>query len=122
MAYQAIHRFARIAPTKVRHVIDLIRGLNVSDAQATLRYLPHRGARMIEKVLASAKANAEDRGVRNVDSLIVTEAKVDGGPMFKRMQPHARGIGFLIIKRFSHITISVDVPRSAAVTTGGDAE
>ncbi|MBI1345042.1 50S ribosomal protein L22 [bacterium] len=122
MAYKAIHRFARIAPTKLRHVIDLIRGQTVVEAQDTLRYLPHRGARMIEKVLASAKANAEDRGVRNVDSLVVSEAKVDGGPMFKRMQPHARGIGFLIIKRFSHITIAVDVPASAAATAGADEE
>lgn len=115
MPYRAIHRFARIAPTKVRHVIDLIRGLSVSDAEDTLRFLPHRGARMVEKVLASARANAEDLGVRNVDSLIVTEAKVDGGPMFKRIQPHARGIGFMIKKRFSHITVAVDNPLGAAV-------
>lgn len=107
MAYRAVHKFARIAPTKVRHVIDLIRGQSVAEAQSTLKYLPHRGARMVEKVLASARANAEDRGARNVDSLIVTEAKVDGGPMFKRIQPHARGIGFLIKKRFSHITVAV---------------
>jgi large subunit ribosomal protein L22 len=110
MAFRAVHKFARIAPTKMRHVMDLIRGLTVEDAQDTLRYLPHRGARMIEKVLASARANAEDRGTRNADSLIVVEAKVDGGPMLKRMQPHARGIGFLIKKRFSHITVAVDVP------------
>ena len=107
MAYRAVHKFARIAPTKVRHVVDLIRGQSVAEAQSTLRYLPHRGARMVEKVLASAKANAEDRGIRNVDALRVTEAKVDGGPMFKRIQPHARGIGFLIKKRFSHITVAV---------------
>lgn len=107
MAFRAVHKFARIAPTKVRHVIDLIRGQTVEEAQNTLRYLPHRGARMVEKVLASARANAEDRGARNVDSLRVTEAKVDGGPMFKRIQPHARGIGFLIKKRFSHITVAV---------------
>lgn len=118
MAYRAVHKFARIAPTKLRHVIDLIRGLSVQDAQDTLRYLPHRGARMIEKVLASARANAEDRGVRNSDSLIVTEAKVDGGPMFKRIQPHARGIGFLIKKRFSHITVAVDSP--VAVSADGN--
>lgn len=117
MAYRAVHKFARIAPTKVRHVINLIRGQSVADAQDTLRYLPHRGARMVEKVLASARANAEDRGARNVDSLVVTEAKVDGGPMFKRMQPHARGIGFLIIKRFSHITVAVDTQAGTVAET-----
>jgi large subunit ribosomal protein L22 len=114
MAYRAVFRFARIAPTKVRHVIDLIRGKTVAESLDTLRYLPHRGARMIEKVLNSARANAEDRGARNVDSLRVTEAKVDGGPMFKRIQPHARGVGFLIKKRFSHITIAVAAPESLA--------
>jgi len=67
---------------------------------------------MVEKVLKSAMANAEDRGARNVDNLMIVEAKVDGGPMFKRIQPHARGMGFLIIKRFSHITVAVDSPRS----------
>ncbi|MDZ4685187.1 MAG: 50S ribosomal protein L22 [Planctomycetaceae bacterium] len=116
MAYRAVYRFARIAPTKVRHVIDLIRGKTVQEAEDTLRYLPHRGARMIEKALASARANAEDRGARNVESLLVTEAKVDGGPMFKRIQPHARGIGFLIKKRFSHITVAVDMPGTAVAT------
>jgi large subunit ribosomal protein L22 len=112
MAYRAVHRFVRISPFKVRHVATLIRGKTAEEALAALRYLPHRGARMIEKVLKSAIANAEDRGARNVDSLRVTEAKVDGGPMFKRIQPHARGVGFLIKKRFSHITIAVDAPES----------
>jgi len=112
MAYRATYRFARIAPTKVRHVVDLIRGKTVSEGMSTLKFLPHRGARMVEKVLASARANAEDRGARNVDSLRVVEAKVDGGPMFKRIQPHARGVGFLIKKRFSHITIAVDAPEA----------
>lgn len=119
MAYRSVFRFARIAPTKVRHVVDLIRGKSAADSLDTLRYLPHRGARMVEKALRSAIANAEDRGARNVDSLTVVEAKVDGGPMFKRIQPHARGIGFMIKKRFSHITVAVDAPESLA---GGDEE
>lgn len=114
MAYRAVFRFARIAPTKVRHVADLIRGKTAADSLDALRYLPHRGARMVEKVLRSAIANAEDQGARNVDSLRVVEAKVDGGPMFKRIQPHARGVGFLIKKRFSHITIAVDAPEALA--------
>jgi large subunit ribosomal protein L22 len=112
MSYRAVHRFARIAPTKVRPLATLIRGKTVSDGLDALRYLPHRGARMLEKVLESARANAEDRGARNVESLIIVEAKVDGGPMFKRIQPHARGMGFLIKKRFSHITVAVEAPES----------
>lgn len=112
MAYQAVYKFARIAPTKVRQLANLIRGKTVGEGLNTLRYLPHRGAKMLTKVLRSARANAEDRGARNVDSLKIVEAKVDGGPMFKRIQPHARGMGFMIKKRFSHITISVDAPFS----------
>lgn len=115
MSYKAIHRFARIAPTKVRHLATLIRGKTVADGLDALRFMPHRGARMLEKVLESARANAEDRGARNVESLIIIEAKIDGGPMFKRIQPHARGMGFLIKKRFSHITVAVEAPESIGV-------
>lgn len=124
MSFKAVHRFARISPSKVRHLAKLIRGRTVSDGLDALRYLPHRGARFLEKVLQSARANAEDRGARNVESLIIVEAKVDGGPMFKRIQPHARGMGFLIIKRFSHITVAVEAPESigAAATAAGDEE
>lgn len=119
MAYRATFRFARIAPTKVRHVVDLIRGMTAADGLDALRFLPHRGARMVEKALRSAIANAEDCGARNVDTLKVVEAKVDGGPMFKRIQPHARGIGFMIKKRFSHITVAVGAPETKA--TGDEA-
>lgn len=110
MAYKAVYRFARIAPTKVRGLADLIRGKSVAGGLDALRFMPHRGAKMLTKVLKSARANAEERGARNVDSLKIIEAKVDGGPMFKRIQPHARGMGFMIKKRFSHITVSVEAP------------
>lgn len=112
MAFQAVHRFARIAPTKVRHVVDLIRGKSAQEGLDALRYLPHRGARMVEAVLKSAMASAEELGARNVESLEIVVAKVDGGPMFKRIQPHCRGMGFVIRKRFSHITVAVDALES----------
>ena len=122
MSYKAIHRFARIAPTKVRPLATLIRGKTVAEGLDSLRFMPHRGARMLEKVLESARANAEDRGARNVESLIIVEAKIDGGPMFKRIQPHARGMGFLIKKRFSHITVAVEAPESIGSTATDDAD
>src|SRR3954452_24945975 len=90
-AYRASHRFARISVRKLRPILDLIRGKYADDAMNSLKYLPHRGARMIEVVLKSALANAEDRGVRNVGDLIVADARGDGGPMFKRLMPRARG-------------------------------
>lgn len=106
----ACHRYARISATKVRPFADLIRGKSVSDGLDALRYAPNRGARVIEKVLKSAVANAEDNGARNVESLKITEARVDPGPMFKRVQPRARGMAFLIRRRSSHVHVSIDAP------------
>jgi large subunit ribosomal protein L22 len=88
----------------------LIRGKRADRALDILRYQPHRGARMLEKVLKSAIANAEDLRAANVGGLVVTEARVDCGPMFKRMRPRARGMSFLIKKRMSHIHVAVDRP------------
>ncbi len=65
---------------------------------------------MLEKVLKSAIANAEDKGARNVDRLKIIEARVDGGPMFKRIQPRARGMAFTIRRRMSHIHVAIDAP------------
>lgn len=108
MAYTAIHRHARISATKVRPLADLVRGKRVDDALAILKFQPHRGARMLEKVIQSAFANAEDRGAPNRAGLKVVEVKVDGGPMFKRVRPGARGMAHIIKKRFAHITVAVE--------------
>jgi large subunit ribosomal protein L22 len=108
MAYQAKHKFARISATKVRPLADLIRGRRVDEALAVLKFQPHRGARMLEKVVKSALANAEDLGAPNLGGLKVVEARVDGGPMFKRLRPRARGMAHVIKKRFSHIVVAVD--------------
>lgn len=113
MGYKASHRFARIAATKVRGFADLIRGKRAGDAVNLLRYEPNRGARMIEKVLKSAIANAEDRGARRAEDFIVTEARVDGGPMFKRVFPRGRGVAYLIRRRFAHIHVEVSAPEGA---------
>lgn len=108
MAYEATYRFARISAQKVRPLADLVRGKFADEALDLLKYQPHRGARMIEKVLRSALANAEDRRAPNLQHLIVVDCRVDGGPMFKRMRPHARGMASIIKKRFSHIHVALD--------------
>ncbi|MEM1304664.1 MAG: 50S ribosomal protein L22 [Planctomycetota bacterium] len=108
MAYIAKHKHARISAQKVRPIAKLIRGKRIDDALATLKFMPNRGARMLEKVVASAAANAVDRGAPNKAGLRVVEVKVDGGPMFKRVRPRARGMAHIIKKRFSHITVSVE--------------
>jgi large subunit ribosomal protein L22 len=104
-SYTATHRFARISVRKLRPILDLIRGKYADDAVDILKWMPHRGARMIEQVLKSAMANAEDKGVRNVGDLIISEIRGDGGPMFKRLMPRARGMAYMIRRRSSHIVI-----------------
>jgi large subunit ribosomal protein L22 len=105
--YRATHRFARISVRKVRPLLDLIRGKYADDALDILKYMPHRGARMVEQVLKSAMANAEDKGVRNVGDLVVIDARGEGGPMFKRLMPRARGMAYLIRRRSSHIVLGL---------------
>jgi large subunit ribosomal protein L22 len=108
--YNARHRFARISVRKVRPLLDLIRGHYADDALDILKYMPHRGARLVEQVLKSAMANAEDKGIRNVGELVVIDARGDGGPMFKRLMPRARGMAYLIRRRTAHIAIGLGDP------------
>src|ERR1700730_12191875 len=103
MAYTATYRFARISARKVRPLADLIRGKFANEALDILKYMPHRGARLLEKVLKSALGNAEDRRAGNISNLMVVDARVDGGPILKRIQPRARGMAFMIKKRMAHI-------------------
>jgi large subunit ribosomal protein L22 len=108
MAYTATHRHARIGARKVRSLANLIRGKHADEALDILKYMPHRGARMLEKVLRSALGNAEDRAAPNIGDLIVVDARVDGGPMLKRIKPMSRGQAFGILRRTSHIRVSLD--------------
>jgi len=97
----------RIAPRKVRVVVDLIRGKDIEDALALLRFLPKRAAEVVGKVVKSAAANAEHNFELNRDRLYVSQAYVDAGPTLKRFQPRQRGQAFQIKKRSSHITVVV---------------
>lgn len=113
MAFKALHKYARISPRKVRPLADLVRGKFADEALNILRYQPHRGARMLEKVIKSAMGNAQDpeqnRGrAIDLDDLFISEVTVDGGPMFKRIRPRARGMAFMIKKRTSHIHVTLE--------------
>ncbi|MFM8539542.1 MAG: 50S ribosomal protein L22 [Planctomycetia bacterium] len=119
MPYTAIHRFARISPRKVRALADLVRGKFADEALDILRFQPHRGARMLEKVIKSALGNAEHQQAAGVDDLVVIDARVDGGPMFKRIRPRARGMAFGIKRRMSHIRVSLDAVAVEAADVGG---
>jgi len=108
MAWQATHRFARISPLKARLISDMIRGLNAQDALNALRFSHQRAARMIEKVLRSAMANADELGEVDIEALVVKGTWVNEGPRMKRFQPKDRGRAHPILKRTSHITVEVD--------------
>ena len=108
MAFEATHRFARISASKVRPFAQLIRGRTAREGLEQLKYVPNRGAAMLRKVLSSAMANAEDRGARDVDKMLIKISKVDEGPMFKRLHARARGMAYLIRRRFAHIHVTID--------------
>ena len=108
MVTTARARFVRVSARKARLVLDQIRGKPVGEALATLTFTPRAAARLIEKVLRSAVANAEhNHQVRNLDDLRVVGAVADGGPSMKRVQPRAMGRAFFIKHRTSHLTIAV---------------
>src|SRR5271156_2362750 len=107
MEYNARHRFADMSARKVRPFATLIRGRRADEALELLRYLPNKSARLLEQVLKSALGNAEDRGARDTDELVITEARVDGAPIMKRIMPRARGTAYPIKRRYAHIHIAV---------------
>ena len=109
---RATAKYVRMSPTKVRRVVDLIRGLPATDAQAVVKFDPHAASEPVGKVLDSAIANAEHlahvRSQRlDPEDLLITEAFVDEGPTLKRFRPRAQGRAYRIRKRTSHITIVV---------------
>ena len=108
MEVRASTRFARIAPRKMRLVVDLIRGKPVETALGILEFTPKRAAKLVAKTLRSAVANAESTQRVDVDALIVKRAFVDEGPTAKRFMPRAHGRATPIFKRTSHVTVIVD--------------
>jgi large subunit ribosomal protein L22 len=107
MEYKATHRHADMSPRKIRPFASLIRGRPADEALELLRFLPNKSARLLEQVLKSALGNAEDRGARNIDDLVVIESCVDGGPTMKRIMPRARGTAYQIKRRYAHIRVTL---------------
>jgi large subunit ribosomal protein L22 len=108
MISEAKHRFARISPRKARLVMGLIRGRDVDDALTLLRFSKQRASVMIEKVVRSAVANANERETPARNTLYVAGAWVDPGPVIKRFQPKDRGKAYSIKKRTSHLVVTLD--------------
>jgi large subunit ribosomal protein L22 len=108
MPFQAKHRFARISPRKARLLMNLIRGRDVDDAITMLQFSKQRASGMIEKVVRSAVANAAEQDIRSRNALFVKQCWVDPGPVIKRFQPKDRGKAYSILKRTSHLVVTLD--------------
>jgi large subunit ribosomal protein L22 len=108
MQAKAVTKYVRIAPNKVRPVMDLVRGKDVERALAILRYMPHKAAKEIARTIMSAAANAENNFDMARDDLVVKTIFADEGPALQRIMPRARGRADRIRKRSTHITVIVD--------------
>ena len=106
---KAIAKFIRMSPRKLRRVVNEIRGKDANTAQTILKFMPYAGARVVEKVLKSAVANAKENEKLNPDELRITKAYVDGSSTLRRWRPMSRGRGYPILKRTSHVTLEVTV-------------
>jgi len=105
---KAILKFVRVSPRKVRRVTNLIKGKRAGDALLNLGFLPHKGGKLVSKVLKSAMANAEQKKVADPESMKISKALVDQGPTMKRMMPRSMGRADIIKKRTCHITLVLE--------------
>lgn len=106
----ATAKFIRMSPTKVRRVVDLIRGRHVEDARRILRFTPRAASPTVAKVLDSAVANAEHNRGLTADELVVMRSWVDEGPTLRRFRPRALGRATRINKRMCHVSVVVGRP------------
>ena len=105
MEVRAVAKYIRISPQKVRLVIDVVKGKPVESGLDSLKFMPQKAAAIIEKVIRSAVANADQYPDIDVDSLVIRNIIADQGPTLKRFRARARGRGTRILKRTTHITV-----------------
>ena len=110
----ATAKYIRISPSKVRVVMDVVRGKSVVEALAILENLPKAASEPLIKLISSAAANAEDRNFAAREDLFVAEIKADAGPILKRYQPVSKGRAYSIMKRTSHFTVVLDAKKKEA--------
>jgi large subunit ribosomal protein L22 len=108
MEARAKLKYARLSPQKTRLVVDMVRGKGVQEALNILKFSPQKAAGIVATVVNSAVANAEQKGVADVDRLMVKTIFVDQGPVLKRFMPRAQGRATKIRKPTSHITVVLD--------------
>lgn len=105
MEVRAILRYVRVSPQKVRILVDAVKGRKVEDGLNKLKFMPQKAAGIVEKLVRSAVANAEQNNGLDVDNLVIRNIIADQGPVLKRFRARARGRGARILKRTSHITV-----------------
>ncbi|MDK2848138.1 MAG: large subunit ribosomal protein [Desulfuromonadales bacterium] len=105
MEAKAKLRYVRLSPRKTRLVVDMVRGKGVQEALNVLRFSPQKAAGIVYQLVGSAVANAEQKGVADVDRLYIKSIAVDQGPVLKRFMPRAQGRATRIRKPTSHITV-----------------
>ncbi len=105
MEVRAVSKYARISPFKVRKLAGAIKGKPVEVGLNTLKFMPQKAAALVEKIVRSAAANADQNPDIDVDTLVIRNLIVDQGPTLKRFRARARGRGSRILKRTSHITV-----------------
>jgi len=104
---KAVSRFVRISPQKVRRVVGAVKGKPVQTGIQMLTFMPQRAASVLEKLVRSAAANAEQRSDVDVDDMVIENITADSGPSLKRFRARARGRGTRILKRTAHITVTL---------------
>ena len=107
MEAKAVVKYVRISPQKVRKIAGAVKGKPVEAGLNILKFMPQKAAGLVEKVLRSAVANAEESKNLDVDTLVIRNIFVDQGPTLKRFRARARGRGSKILKRTSSITIVI---------------
>ena len=113
----AVARYVRVTPMKARRVVEMVRGAQVDDALATLRFAPQAAAENVYKVLESAVSNATSGEGLDRGTLVISQAMVDEGPTLKRFRQRAQGRASRILKRTSHITLVVQPAAESTTPT-----
>lgn len=102
---KAVSKYVRISPQKVRRLVDGLKGKSVQAGLEALKYMPQKGAAIVEKTIRSAVANAGQKEKADVDTLVIQNITADSGPTLKRFRAKARGRANRILKRTAHITV-----------------
>jgi len=107
MEAKAVAKYVRMSPIKLKPVTDLVRGKDLNEALTILKFTPGKGSQLVEKVMKSAAANAENNHDMNVDNLYVAEVFAHQGPTMKRWRAGSKGRASIILKRSSHIGVTL---------------